>query len=151
MTRALDQIGSDAASSGAGVAAALALALAVACALKAVNVSLKHREDGRLEGSRERLRALRDGALGAAQLDATLFEVYLAEHDPRDAARLVIAAEGFQELAVEIEREVSDLASIVVPTVASDLSAANALLAAAVQIEGRILRDNRRLRARATL
>ncbi len=84
LVKVLDAISSAEPSSGAGAAAAVALALAVACALKAVNVTLKHRADAKLIAARERLVQHRELALDRARVDAELFERYLASHEPRD-------------------------------------------------------------------
>jgi len=144
----LDAIGSARPSSGAGISAAIALALATACALKAVRITLKHTEDADLRQRGERLENQRDQALDRARVDAELFQRYLKNHEPREAARLVKAAEDFQVLADDILQELKGLEERVRATVAADVSAARALHSAAIQIEGMILRESRELRAR---
>lgn len=145
----LEAIGSPHPSSAAGISAGIALALAAACTLKAVSVTLKHKEDPALRAGCDRLVQQRDRALERAREDADLFQSYLRDHAPRDAAKLVHAAEQFQELAREVAAEIADLEGRVRPSVAADLVAARALHAAAEAIESLVMRDNRRLRARA--
>jgi formiminotetrahydrofolate cyclodeaminase len=143
----LQAIGSPEPSSAAGVSAGIALALATACALKAVNVSLKHEDDEQLRDSCERLQQQRDRALERAREDSELFQSYLRDHEPRDAALLVKAAEDFQTLAREVESELSALDGKVRTSVAADITAARALHSAAMAIEALVMRDNRKLRA----
>jgi formiminotetrahydrofolate cyclodeaminase len=144
----LEAIGSSEPSSGAGISAALALALATACALKAVNITLKHTPDAELQQRSARLEAQRDRALDRARADAHLFGKYLEDHEPRDAALLVEAAAEFQALAREIAAELDHLDEKVRASVVADVTAARTLHAAAVTIEGLIMRDSRKLRAR---
>ncbi len=144
----LDAVASSRPSSGAGIAAALALALGTACALKAVNVSLKHHEDEQLGNCGARLQQYRDRALDRARIDAELFGKYLQDGEPRDAAMLVRAAEDFQVLAADIAAELEGLEARVRSTLAADVSAAKLLHAAAMAIEVLILRESRELRAR---
>lgn len=144
----LEAIGSAEPSSAAGVAAGVALALATACALKAVSVTLKHAEEPALRECCDRLVAQRDRALELAREDAELFQDYLRGHAARDAARLVNAAQQFQELARDVAAEVAGLEGRVRATVAADLQAARALHDSAIAIEGLVMRDNRRLLAR---
>jgi formiminotetrahydrofolate cyclodeaminase len=145
---ALEAIGSAQPSSGAGIAAAISLALATACALKAVNISLKHTDDPALRACAERLQLHRHLALDRAEVDARVFGRYLQDREPRDAALLVKAAEDFQALAREIADELKGLEARVQASVAADVSAAQSLHAAAVAIEALIMRDSRELRAR---
>lgn len=145
----LEAIGSAEPSSAAGISAGVALALATACALKAVSVTLKHADDGDMRRHCDRLLAQRDRALELAREDAELFQSYLRDHAARDAASLVHAAEQFQELAREVSAEIVSLEGRVRATVAADLLAARALHDSAVAIEALVMRDNRRLRARA--
>jgi formiminotetrahydrofolate cyclodeaminase len=144
----LEAIGSARPSSGAGIAAALALAVGTACALKAVNVSLKHAEDEQLEQSGARLLAHRDRALELARIDAELYRRYLKEGETRDAAKLVRTAEDFQSLATDIAAELDAVRDRVRSSMAADVAAARLLHSAAVEIEALILRENRELRAR---
>lgn len=144
----LEAIGSPLPSSGAGISAAVALALATACALKAVNVSLKHKADPELQRQGERLKAQRERAMDRARVDARLFGKYLQDHEPRDAAMLVEAAADFQLLAKEIAVELEGLDAKVSSTVVADVTAAQTLHAAAVTIEGFIMHGSRKLRAR---
>lgn len=141
----LEAIGSAEPSSAAGVSAGVALALATACALKAVSVTLKHADDADLRECCHRLVAQRDKALELAREDAELFQCYLRGHAARDAARLVHAAEQFQELAREVSADVAWLDGRVRKTVAADLHAARALHDSAMAIEALVMRDNRRL------
>jgi formiminotetrahydrofolate cyclodeaminase len=145
----LEAIGSPEPSSAAGISAGIALALATACMLKAVSVTLKHLDDPALRAHHERLLEQRDRALERAREDAQLFQSYLRDHAPRDAAKLVHAAEKFQELADEVAEGIDALEGKVRRTVAADLVAARALHSAAMAIEALVMRDNRRLRARA--
>lgn len=145
----LEAIGSPEPSSAAGVSAGIALALATACALKAVSVTLKHGDDALLRVHCERLREQRDRALERAREDAKFFQSYLRNHSPRDAAALVGAAEQFQHLAQEVAEEIDRLDGKVRPGLAADLQAARALHASAVAIEALVMRDNRKLLARA--
>ena len=144
----LEAIGSAIPSSGAGIAAALALALGTSCALKAVNVTLKHAEDDQLGQSGARLLAHRDRALDLARIDAELYRRFLKEGEPRDAAKLVRTAEDFQLLARDIAVELDGLTDRVRGSMAADVAAAQLLHSAAVAIEALILQDNRELRAR---
>jgi formiminotetrahydrofolate cyclodeaminase len=144
----LDAIGSSRPSSGAGIAAAMALSLGAACALKAVNVTLKHAADAKLTGCGERLKQHRDQALDRARIDTILFEKYLQDGEPRDAAMLVKAAQEFQLLAAELGDELEGLEERVRASVVADVTSARLLHTAAVEIEALILRDNRELRAR---
>lgn len=150
LVEVLDAIGSAQPSSGAGISAAVALALATACALKAIHVTLKHGEDAALSSRADRLQRQRERALDRARVDAELFQRYLANHEPREAALLVRAAEDFQALAREIEGELADLEDSVRSSVVADVTAARSLHAAAMHIEGLILHESRELRARVT-
>ncbi len=145
----LEAIGSPEPSSAAGISAGIALALATACMLKAVSVTLKHTDDPELRAHRDKLVEQRDRALERAREDAELFQNYLRDHAPRDAAKLVHAAEQFQDLAREVEAGIDSLEGRVRKTVAADLIAARALHDSAIAIEALVMRDNRRLRARA--
>jgi hypothetical protein len=144
----LEAIGSPEPSSAAGISAGIALALATACLLKAVSVTLKHIDDPDLRAHSDRLLQQRDRALERAREDAELFQSYLQDRQARDAAKLVHAAEQFQELADEVAAEISALEGRVRPSVAADLEAAHALHASAMAIESLVMRDNRRLRAK---
>lgn len=144
----LDDIGSSRPSSGAGVAAGVALALGIACAQKAVAVTLKHRADDRLAEAAARLQTLRERALELARLDAVLFESYLRHQAAEDAARLVTAAEAFQQLSQDVAHELQGLEGRIDDCVAGDITAARALVQASRAIEAEILRENRRERAK---
>lgn len=144
----LEAIGSPEPSSAAGISAGIALALATACMLKAVSVTLKHTDDPALRAHRDQLVVQRDHALELARKDAELFQSYLRDHAPRDAAKLVHAAEQFQELAGEVAAGIDSLEGRVRKSVAADLVAARALHDSAIAIEALVMRDNRRLRAK---
>lgn len=111
-------------------------------------MSLKHTDDAELRDRGERLERQRDRAVDRARVDAELFQRYLKTHEPRDAALLVKAAEDFQALAGEILEELGGLDGRVQATVVADVTAARALHSAAMQIEGVILHEGRKLRAR---
>ena len=135
-------------SPGAGSAAGVALATGIACARKAVAMTLRHHPDEEsLTGLGTHLAGLSDQALAGAQADATAFRDYIhAAHDARaDLLETLIAVD---ECLIAIGDEARQLLLAVrtdiYPTMAGDVSAALALIAAARTIHAACVAESRR-------
>jgi formiminotetrahydrofolate cyclodeaminase len=144
----LEAVGAARPTSGAGVAAALALALAAACARKAVGVTRNHRDGEELRPIGERLAALEALAVEHARRDQLVFAEYLKTKEPKAAQHLVDSSGLFQQLLVDLGREIERLPDLVADNVAGDISAARSLHRAAAEISADLLRGARAERSR---
>jgi hypothetical protein len=144
----LDAVASTEPAPGAGAAGGIALAFGIACARKAVAMTRKHHpDDETLTGLGQRLAGLSDQALAGAEADATAFRAYIhAAADERgDLLDTLIAVD---ECLVAIGDEARTLLLAVrtdiYPTMAGDVSAAFALIAAARAVHAACVAESRR-------
>jgi hypothetical protein len=126
---------------GAGAAGAVALALAAACAAKAAHLSARHAEDSRLEGAGAELEELARRSLVAAENDAQTFTTHLQQPDEESAARLEACGQQVLRLADAIDALRVSLQGRTIPSLAGDLTACAALLAAGRRIQRRNLAE----------
>jgi len=146
----LEGISSTAPSPGAGSAAGAALATGIACARKAVAMTLRHHPDeAYLVGLGAHLAGLAEQALAGAEADATIFPTFIhARGEARaDALESLIAVgENMVAIGDEARGLLLGVRTEIYPTMAGDVSAALALIAAARTIHVACVAE-----ARATL
>jgi formiminotetrahydrofolate cyclodeaminase len=123
-------LGADAPAPGAGAAAAAALGMAAACAAKAFVISARHTDDPALSQAADRAREIALLALAGADWDAEDYPAVL-HHRPgaeealrQDGDTALVVADALAALLEAHGRQV-------IQTLAGDLAAARALLAAA--------------------
>lgn len=161
MADLLAGIASTAPAPGAGAAGAVALALGAACARKALRLTLAHHPEGHaLAPADDRLAGIAAESLAGAQEDARLFAAFIAAMrlpHADDAARtaradaiaaaaaaLVALAERLMALGAEGAELIDATAAAIDETMRGDLTAARALIDAAVTIQRANAAENRR-------
>lgn len=123
-------------SAGSGAAGAVTLALAAACAAKAATISFKHQpKNTDLTRLRNSLEELAQFALAGGDRDAQAFAVFVKEHTPGAASELQRQGAQTLHLIDVLCATVDQLAPQIEPTLAGDLVAARALMAAARTIQ----------------
>jgi len=133
-------LASDAPAPGAGAAGAAALGMAAACAAKAFAISARHAQDPELAQVANRARETALLALAGADWDAEDYPAVL-HHEPGAEAVLRQDGETALALADALAVLIETHASRVIPSLAGDLAAARALLAAFESIGRENLRE----------
>jgi hypothetical protein len=133
---------------GAGSAGGVALAMGIACARKAIAVTLRHHPDQeRLTGLGTRLAGLSDQALAGADADATAFRAYI-HAAPEEHAGLLDTLIAVDECLIAVGDEARSLLIAVqtdiYPSMAGDVAAGLALIAAARTILAACVAESRR-------
>lgn len=137
------RIGEDTPSPGCGVAAAVTFALAAACAAKAAVISHRHQpDDHRLNQAYEFFLSCARVAMSSAEADRREFTRQLEEHDPGASLRLADAESSLIETIDKFEAVLAVVAPLIRSNLAGDLFAAQAMAAAARQVEENNLRAN---------
>jgi formiminotetrahydrofolate cyclodeaminase len=141
----LGDLAGDRISPGSGTAAAAAMAFAAACAAKALAISRKHRSaDEPALAAQARLTEIIGNCLQRADVDSARFEDFLHHKNQQTARALIRADQDTQAVAAELAAVLDQIEPTVHAVVSGDISAARALLDAAVRIQSGICEENRR-------
>lgn len=147
----LERLASDAPSPGSGAAAAAALGLGIACLRKAVSISVKRPNEGsgRLHEAEQRLCALTNQALMAADADMRGFPRLLAIRSEGTSGDVQTVADDLAALSARIAalceqvfEEADQLMPKTKPNMANDILAARLLSKAALEIAQANAKEN---------
>jgi hypothetical protein len=128
----IDAIGGKGLAAGSGAAGAVTLALAAACAAKAAAISSKHQADNpALRRLKEISEKIAQFALAGADRDAQAFATFIREHTVGTVVQLLREGDKTVHLIDVLATTVDRLAPQIEPSMAGDLVAARALMAAA--------------------
>lgn len=129
-------IGEQGLTAGAGAAGAVTLALAAACAAKAASISLRHQPaNERLPRLLDLLERIGRFALAGADRDAQAFATFLRENTLGAVVDLLHEGDRLLRLNDIVADTLEKLAPEIIPSMAGDVVAARALLAAARRIQ----------------
>lgn len=140
MNRFLQKLAGESGAPGAGAAGAVALALGAACACKAAVLTAKRAPDDEvLRGAADELQATIQRALELGAEDGRCLEAHLAERSDATTAAMERCGQALLALAARIDAVVTQLQGHVGGSLAADLVAATALVAAGRVVQNRNL------------
>lgn len=147
----VDALASAHSSSGSGTAVAITMALAAACAHKALALTCKHQGlSADAEVTMHALKDLMSRCFESAERDAACFSAFLAAHDRPTAEHLLDSDRQTQQLGVQLQQILQQIAAEVTELARGDISCAGRLLQAALTTQEEISAENARAVERAS-
>ncbi len=149
LAEVVDSLARAESSSGSGTAVAIAMALAAACAHKALALTRKHQRlsaDG--EAAMHALEEVVHHCFESADRDAACFSAFLGAHDRPSAEHLLESDRQTQQLGVQLQQILQQIAAQVTALARGDISCASRLLQAALATQEEISAENTRAASR---